>query len=399
MSGNIIQLNEQFIHNELKTIVKNSVEETLNALLDAEADKLVQAERYARNQTRKGYRAGHYERSFSTQAGDVTLKVPKLKGLTFESAIIQRYQRRECSVEEALVEMYLAGVSMRRVESITEILWGQKVSAGTISNLNQKCFAQIEEWRSRKLTEKYPYVFVDGIFLKRCWGGSFENASVLVAIGVTEDGYREVIGTAEGLKEDTESWKNFFVWLKSRGLDGVKLIIGDKNLGMVESIGEVFPNARYQRCTVHMYRNIFSVVPRKTVKEVAKMLKAIHAQENKAAAKEKAKSVISRLREMKLNKAADKLENGLEETLTYMDFPSEHWLRIRTNNVIERVNREIKRRTRVIGTFPDGESALMLVCARLRYIASNDWGKKRYLNMKHLTDMLAEELYCEAKIS
>ena len=392
MSGNIIQLNEQFIHNELKTIVKNSVEETLNALLDAEADKLVQAERYAREQTRKGYRAGHYERSFSTQAGDVTLKVPKLKGLTFESAIIQRYQRRECSVEEALVEMYLAGVSMRRVESITEILWGQKVSVGTISNLNQKCFAQIEEWRSRKLTEKYPYVFVDSIFLK----GSFENASVLVAIGVTEDGYREVIGTAEGLKEDTESWKNFFVWLKSRGLDGVKLIIGDKNLGMVESIGEVFPNARYQRCTVHMYRNIFSVVPRKTVKEVAKMLKAIHAQENKAAAKEKAKSVISRLREMKLNKAADKLENGLEETLTYMDFPSEHWLRIRTNNVIERVNREIKRRTRVIGTFPDGESALMLVCARLRYIASNDWGKKRYLNMK---DMLAEELYCEAKMS
>lgn len=399
MSGNIIQLNEQFIHNELKTIVKNSVEETLNALLDAEADKLVQAERYAREQTRKGYRAGHYERSFSTQAGDVTLKVPKLKGLTFESAIIQRYQRRECSVEEALVEMYLAGVSIRRVESITEILWGQKVSTETISNLNQKCFAQIEEWRSRKLTEKYPYVFVDGIFLKRCCGGSFENASVLVAIGVTEDGYREVIGTAEGLKEDTESWKNFFVWLKSRGLDGVKLIIGDKNLGMVESIGEVFPNARYQRCTVHMYRNIFSVVPRKTVKEVAKMLKAIHAQENKAAAKEKAKSVISRLREMKLNKAADKLENGLEETLTYMDFPSEHWLRIRTNNVIERVNRKIKRRTRVIGTFPDGESALMLVCARLRYIASNDWGKKRYLNMKHLTDMLAEELYCEAKIS
>lgn len=399
MSGNIIQLNEQFIHNELKTIVKNSVEETLNALLDAEADKLVQAERYAREQTRKGYRAGHYERSFSTQAGDVTLKVPKLKGLTFESAIIQRYQRRECSVEEALVEMYLAGVSIRRVESITEILWGQKVSTETISNLNQKCFAQIEEWRSRKLTEKYPYVFVDGIFLKRCCGGSFENASVLVAIGVTEDGYREVIGTAEGLKEDTESWKNFFVWLKSRGLDGVKLIIGDKNLGMVESIGEVFPNARYQRCTVHMYRNIFSVVPRKTVKEVAKMLKAIHAQENKKAAKKKAKSVISRLREMKLNKAADKLENGLEETLTYMDFPSEHWLRIRTNNVIERVNRKIKRRTRVIGTFPDGESALMLVCARLRYIASNDWGKKRYLNMKHLTDMLAEELYCEAKIS
>ena len=329
MSGNIIQLNDKFIQSELKTLVKNSVEETLNALLDAEADKLVQAERYARDTARQGYRAGHYDRSFTTQAGEVKLRVPKLKGVTFESAIIQRYQRRECSVEEALIEMYLAGVSMRRVESITEILWGQKVSAGTISNLNQKCFAQIEEWRSRKLTERYPYVFVDGIFLKRCWGGSFENASVLVAIGVTEDGYREVIGTAEGLKEDTASWKNFFVWLKSRGLEDVKLIIGDKNLGMVESIGEVFPEAKYQRCTVHMYRNIFSVVPRKKCKEVAKMLKAIHAQENKEAAKEKAKLVIEKLHEMKLLKAAEKLEAGLEETLTYMDFPSEHWLRIR----------------------------------------------------------------------
>ena len=168
---------------------------------------------------------------------------------------------------------------------------------------------------------------------------------------------------------------------------------------MVESIGEVFPEAKYQRCTVHMYRNIFSVVPRKKCKEVAKMLKAIHAQENKEAAKEKAKLVIEKLREMKLSKAAEKLENGLEETLTYMDFPSEHWLRIRTNNVIERVNREIKRRTRVIGTFPDGQSALMLVCARLRHIASNSWGTKRYLNMKHLADLITDEIYLKKKIS
>ena len=208
-----------------------------------------------------------------------------------------------------------------------------------------------------------------------------------------------VIVTAEGLKEDTASWKSFFVWLKSRGLDDVKLIIGDKNLGMVESIGEVFPEDKYQRCTVHTYRNIFSVVPRKKCKEVAKMLKAIHAQENKEAAKEKAKLVIEKLREMKLSKAAEKLENGLEETLTYMDFPSEHWLRIRTNNVIERVNREIKRRTRVIGTFPDGQSALMLVCARLRHIASNSWGTKRYLNMKHLADLMSDEAYLKEKIS
>ena len=392
MSDNIIQLNQDLIHTELKDLVKNSVEETLNAMLDAEADKLVNAERYARDEQRQGYRAGHYDRSFTTTSGEVNLRMPKLKGVAFETAIIERYRRRETSVEEALIEMYLAGVSVRRVEDITEALWGTKVSPGTISNLNKKAYENIEKWRSRPLSgESYPYVYVDGIFLKRCWGEEFENVSVLVAIGVNEDGYREIIGAKEGLKEDLESWKSFFVWLKERGLSGVKLIIGDKALGMVEAIGQVFPGAKYQRCTVHFYRNVFSVVPRQRVGAVAKMLKAIHAQEDKAAAREKAKAVVQKLREMKLNKAADKVETGVDETLTYMGFPSEHWTRIRTNNTLERINREIKRRTKVVGSFPDGESALMLVCARLRHVSGSEWGTKRYLNMKHLTSMLIEE--------
>ena len=392
MSDNIIQLNQDLIHTELKDLVKNSVEETLNAMLDAEADKLVNAERYARDEQRQGYRAGHYDRSFTTTSGEVNLRMPKLKGVAFETAIIERYRRRETSVEEALIEMYLAGVSVRRVEDITEALWGTKVSPGTISNLNKKAYENIEKWRSRPLSgESYPYVYVDGIFLKRCWGEEFENVSVLVAIGVSEDGYREIIGAAEGLKEDLESWKSFFVWLKERGLSGVKLVIGDKAFGMVEAVGQVFPEAKYQRCTVHFYRNVFSVVPRQRVSAVAKMLKAIHAQEDKAAAREKAKTVVQKLREMKLNKAADKVENGVDETLTYMSFPSEHWTRIRTNNTLERINREIKRRTKVVGSFPDGESALMLVCARLRHVSGSEWGTKRYLNMKHLTSMLIEE--------
>ena len=254
-------------------------------MLDAEADKLVQAERYARDEQRQGYRAGHYDRSFATTAGEVNLRMPKLKGVAFETAIIERYRRRESSVEEALIEMYLAGVSVRRVEDITEALWGTKVSPGTISNLNKKAYENIEKWRNRPLSSQaYPYVYVDGIFLKRCWGEEFENVSILIAIGVTDDGYREILGAAEGLKEDLESWKEFFVWLKSRGLSGVKLVIGDKALGMVEAIGQVFPEAKYQRCIAHFYRNVFSVVPKQKVKEVAKMLKAIHAQEDREAA-------------------------------------------------------------------------------------------------------------------
>ena len=391
MSDNIIQLNEDLIKHDLRDLVRSSVEETLNALLDHEAEELVNAEKYERSGDRKGYRSGHYNRNFQTTAGDVTLKVPKLKGVQFETAIIERYRRRECSVEEALIEMYLAGVSVRRVEDITEALWGTKVSPGTISNLNKKAYEHIETWRTRPLTGEYPYVYVDGVYLKRSWGGEIQNVSILVAIGVNQDGCREIIGAAEGMKEDKESWRSFFVWLKERGLTGVRLIIGDKCLGMLETIPEVFPDAKYQRCTVHFYRNIFSAIPRKCMKEVAMMLKAIHAQECKEAAREKAKQVAAKLREMKLSSAAKKLEDGIDETLSYMDFPSQHWSRIRTNNTIERLNREIKRRTKAIGAFPDGQSALMLVCARLRHVAGTQWGAKRYMNMDHLYEMDIQE--------
>ena len=225
MSNNIIQLNQDLIHKELKELVRGSVEETLNALLDQEADQLINAEKYERSGERKGYRSGHYDRNFTTTSGDVKLRVPKLKGVQFETAIIERYRRRECSVEEALIEMYLAGVSVRRVEDITEALWGTKVSLGTISNLNKKAYEHIETWRSRPLTHSYPYVYVDGVYLKRSWGGEIQNVSILVAIGVNQDGYREIIGAAEGMKEDIESWRNFFVWLKERGLKGVRMIV------------------------------------------------------------------------------------------------------------------------------------------------------------------------------
>ena len=386
MSEKIITLNEDAVKTELKDLVRKSVEETLNELLDSEAEELTGAAKYERNESRKGYRSGHYTRNLTTTSGNVKLSVPKLKGVPFETAIIERYRRRESSVEEALIEMYLAGVSVRRVEDISEALWGSRVSASTISDLNQKAYVHIEEWRQRPLHGKYPYVYIDGIYLKRNWGGEFENVSILVAIGVDEDGYREVIGAAEGMKEDKESWRSFLVWLKERGLDGVKLVVGDKNLGMCESVHEVFPEARYQRCTVHFYRNIMSSVPRNRLREVTMMLKAIHAQESKEAARKKAREVVEKLREMKLSAAAKRLEDGIEETLTYMDFPSQHWLKIRTNNVIERLNREIRRRTRVVGAFPDGNSALMLVCARLRYVAGKDWGCKRYLCMKYLDE-------------
>ena len=392
MSGNIIQLNEDLIKNNLKDLVRNSVEETLNALLDHEADELVRAGKYERTGDRKGYRSGHYERNFGTTSGEVKLRVPKLKGIHFETAIIERYKRRECSVEEALIEMYLTGVSVRRVEDITETLWGTKVSSDTISNLNQKAYKHIEEWRQRPLTGEYPYVYVDGIYLKRCWGGEIQNVSVLVAIGVDKDGFREILGAAEGMKEDKESWLNFFTWLKSRGLTGVRASRCRRSMPWYagKRIPVVFPVAKYQCCTVHFYWNVFTVMPKTKMKQVTLMLKAIHAQESKEAAQEKAASIAAKLREMKLLSAAKKVEESVGETLTYMDFPTERWSRIRTNNLTERVNREIRRHTRAIGAFPDGNSALMLICARLRHVAASEWGSKRYMDMEPLFKMEIE---------
>ena len=196
-----------------------------------------------------------------------------------------------------------------RVEDITEALWGSKVSPATISELNKKAYVHIEDWRNRPLQGgRYPYVYVDGIYLRRNWGGEYENVAILVAIAVNEDGFREVLGAAEGMKEDKASWVSFFQWLRGRGLDGVKLIVGDKCMGMLEAVGEVFPDAKYQRCTVHFYRNVFSVVPKSKAKIVAKMLKAIHAQESKKASREKAKAVVAELRAMKLKEAAKKVE-------------------------------------------------------------------------------------------
>jgi len=391
MSESIVQFNETALKGELKDLVRSSVEETLNALLDQEAEELVKAGRYERTGDRSGYRSGHYDRKFSTTSGNVTLHVPKLKGIRFETAIIERYRRRETSVEEALIEMYLAGISVRRVEDITEALWGTKVSSGTISNLNKKAYDHIETWRNRPLSGEYAYVYVDGIYLKRSWGGEVRNVSILVAIGVNSAGYREILGAAEGMKEDRESWRSFFVWLKERGLKGVRLFIGDKNLGMLETLNEVFPESRYQRSVVHFYRNVFSVVPHGKIRSVSMLLKAIHSQESKESACAKAKAVSRKLREMRLSLAAKKVDDGIEETLTFMEFPSEHWSRIRTNNMLERVNRELKRRTRAIGAFPDGQSALMLVCARLRHVAASEWGTKRYMNMDHLRELEIEQ--------
>ena len=391
--GKVVQIDDARIQDHLGELVRGTVEETLNAMLDAEADAMCGAQRYERSPDRVDTRAGHYERKFHSKAGEVNLKMPKLRKQTFETAIIERYKRRETSIEEALMQMYLAGVSVRRVEDITEALWGTRVSSGTVSKLNKKVYKHIEAWRNRPIQGEHPYVYLDGIVLKRSWAGEVRNVSVLVAIGVDGDGFRRILGVQEGHKEDKAGWSAFLEHLKGRGLKGVRLIISDACMGLVEAAAEYYPEADWQRCSVHFYRNVFSHVPRGKMRQVSAMLKAIHAQESREAALEKAERVVTDLRAMRLQKAAELVERSVSETLTFYAYPQTHWLKIRTNNPLERIMREIRRRTRVVGAFPDGDSAVMLVAARLRHIASSKWGVRKYVSMDWLRQQELEAQY------
>ena len=392
MSKEIIQFDQAMFETKLDAMVRDKVEQIVNAMLDEEADLIANAARYERSDGRKAYRAGHYARGFTVKAGRLALRIPKLKGAVFESAVIERYRRREQSVEESLIDMYLAGVSTRRVDDISQLLWGERMPSQTLSDKLKRVYDQIDQWRNRPLDSEYPYVFMDGVWHKRSWGGGVENVSVLVAIGVDAGGRREGIGVAQGMKEDKAGWEQFIRSMIERGLKGVRLVVGDRCAGLVATVDSMLPKARYQRCMVHFMRNVLSKVPPTHREWASAALKAIFAMESRASALAKAETVASEMETRKLRAAANCLREGIGETTTYLldEYPAEHRRRIRTNNMIERLNREIRRRTRVVGSFPDGRSALMLVCARIRYVTANEWSTRRYLDMSRLNDRLME---------
>ena len=390
MPENIIQIDQNLLETRLDRLITEKMTQILNAMLDAEADEITGAARYERSGGRKAYRAGHYERKLTAKAGRLELKVPKLKGALFESAVIERYRRREQSVEESLIDMYLAGVSTRQVDDISQLLWGDRMPSQTLSDKLKRIYGEIDQWRTRPLESEYPYVFVDGVWHKRSWGGHVENVSVLVAIGVSTEGRREVIAVDEGMREDAASWEQFFRSMIERGLRGVRLVVGDRCAGLVSTVNSMLPNAKYQRCMVHFMRNVLSKTPPSHREWASAALKAIFAQENRESAMAKAGTVAGEMEERKLKAAANCLREGVGETTTYLlpEFPANHGIKLRTNNMIERLNKEIRRRTRVVGSFPDSNSALMLVCARIRYVTSRSWLDRRYMDMSRLDDNL-----------
>lgn len=245
--GQVIHIEDARIRDHLGEMVRGTVEEALNAMLDAAADALSGAPRYERKEGSRDTRASSYDWALRAKAGEVKLKVPKLRRQTFETAINERYQRRESSIEEALIEIYLAGVAVRRVEDIAEGLWGARVSPGTVSNLRKKIYAKIDEWRHPPVEGDHPYFYLDGIVMKRSWAGEVRNVSSLGAGAIDSEGYREFRDICEGTKKDKSGWSAFLRHLVYRGLSSVQLIVPDACCGLVESITDYLPDARVQR--------------------------------------------------------------------------------------------------------------------------------------------------------
>ena len=350
MPENIIQIDQNLLETRLDRLITEKMTQILNAMLDAEADEITGAARYERSGGRKAYRPATTNAS-SPPSRQARAEGAETQGALFESAVIERYRRREQSVEESLIDMYLAGVSTRQVDDISQLLWGDRMPSQTLSDKLKRIYGEIDQWRTRPLESEYPYVFVDGVWHKRSWGGRVENVSVLVAIGINAEGHREVIGVTEGMREDSASWEQFFRGMIERGLKGVRLVVGDRCAGLVATVGSMLPKAKYQRCMVHFMRNVLSKVPPIHREWASAALKAVFAMESRESALDKAEQVAAEMRSRRLRAAANCLREGVGETTTYLldEFPDGHRRRIRTNNMIERLNREIRRRTRVVG--------------------------------------------------
>jgi putative transposase len=339
--------------------LKEIVERVLQELLEAEMTEHVGAAPYERTENRNGHRNGHKPRALRSRVGTLNLLVPQDREGTFSTRLFSRYQRNEKALVLALMEMYVEGVSTRKVKEVTEVLCGISFSKSLVSSLAGGLDAELEAWRSRRLEAKaYPYLFVDARYEKARTGGRVVSQGVLIVSGVREDGLREILGVEVADTESEATYQELFRSLKARGLSGVDLVISDDHEGLKAAIFRHFQGASWQRCQVHYSRNLLGIVGAARRKDLGADLRATFAATSREQALGIASSVARRWREKGNEKVAEHLEERVEECLTCLAFPESHRRRIRTTNGQERLNQEIKRRTRVVRIFPNRESCM-----------------------------------------
>lgn len=381
------QMTRQDIEETVRVSMEERIREGMKALLEQileeEMSQHVGAHRRERTVERRGERNGHYQRDLITPVGKIEqLHVPRDREGEFLTEVFDRYQRMTGNVEEAVLEMYLQGVSTRKVAAITERLSHVTVGKDTVSRLTERLEAELAPWRTRRLSLTYPYLYLDAVYLKVNWGGYVGDVALLVAIGVNADGYREVLAVEGAGGERIEGYRNLLKGLLERGLSGVELVISDDHDSIKTAVRAELPRVAWQRCTVHFMRNILAHVPAEDKLAVAADLKVIFTAHREETARRLAQEWLERYAK-RLPKAADVLQRGLDDALTFVRFPSSHQRLLRSTNGLERLFEEVRRRTNVVRVFPGETSAVNLATA-VMLRATEDWGARKYLDMAPL---------------
>lgn len=380
------QLNWKEIFAEQQDFLQGLIQQVVQQVLEAEMDDAVGAQKSERTPERIGYRSGYYGRTLMTRVGKLELRVPQDRQGRFRTEVFERYQRSEKALVGALAEMYVQGVSTRKVKHITEELCGHEFSASTISRINQSLDAELEKFAGRQLEEEYPYLVVDARYEKVREEGVIRSQAVLVAIGINWDGRRCVLAVELANRESQSSWKQFLEGLRKRGLKGVLFVVSDDHVGLRNATREVLPEAAWQRCYVHFLRNALDYLPRKADDDCLTELRWIYERRNWEEARQDLAAWLAKWG-TRYPKLCAWVEDNIEETLTFYRLPAQHHRHMKSTNLLERVNEELKRRTLVVRIFPNGSSCLRLIRALAAETHENWIEAMRYLNM----DLLREQ--------
>lgn len=376
---------------EDRDFLKEVVQEVLQQILEVEMEETLQAGKGERTPQRLGYRAGYYRRLLVTRVGKLELRVPQDREGRFSTRLFERYQRSERALVQALAEMYVQGVSTRKVKAITEELCGHEFSASAISQINRQMDDELEKFAHRELEEEYPYLILDARYEKVRESGVIRSQAVLKAVGINWEGRRSILGVELANRETKTSWREFLVGLKQRGLGGVDLVITDDHEGLKQAVAEILPQAVWQRCYVHFLRNAGDHLPRKRDDDCLRELRWIYDRRDLKEAHQDLAAWLGKWQE-KYPKLCDWVESNIEETFTFYSFPVEHHKHLKSTNMLERLMEEIKRRTHVVRIFPNADSCLRLIRALAVEMHENWIEAVRYLNMEYLKEHKKEIL-------
>ena len=367
------------------------LQQVVQEVLEVEMTEALQAEKGERTASRLGHRSGYYDRKLVTRVGVLELRVPQDRAGRFSTELFERYQRSEKALVGALAEMYVQGVSTRKVKAITEELCGHGFSASTISEATVRLDGALKAFAERRLEEAYAYLILDARYERVREAGVIRSQAVLVAIGVDWEGRRQVLGVELANRESRSSWRDFLAGLKARGLYGVEYVVSDDHQGLKSAIREVLPEAVWQRCYVHFLRNALDYVPRKVDDDCLMELRWFYDRRDLGEVRRDIAQWLSKW-QAKYPKLTSWVEENIEETLTYYRLPLAHHKHMKSTNMLERLNQEIKRRTLVVRIFPNAPSCLRLVRALAIEIHEAWLEATRYLNMEHLKERKKEAL-------